>query len=112
MSLITTNSEYHSSYSSATVRHQCKDSDKLQGRLLLTLLIHTYAYPVLYLLYTTHSLSKYLKNMTYTDAPFQYFSDFLHCDPPHKTYILLQHKEKIHNKLVIHSNEKLPRLQR
>jgi len=46
--------------------------------------------------------------MTYTDALFQYFSDFLHCDPPQETYILLQHKEKIRNKLVIHGNEKLP----
>lgn len=82
MSLITMKSEYHSSNSSATVRHQCKNSDKLQERLLLTLLILTYAYPVFYLLYAIHSLSKYLKNMTYIDALFQYFSDFLHCDPP------------------------------
>jgi hypothetical protein len=107
MSLTTMNSDYHSSNSSATVRYQCKNSDKLQGRLLLISLILTYAYPVLYLLYTTHSLSNYLKNMTFTDALFQYFSDFLHCDPPQGTYILLQHKIKIHNILVIHSNEKL-----
>lgn len=76
------NGEYHSSDSSATARHQCNNSDKLQEQLLLTLIILKYAYPVLYLLYTTNSLSKYLKNMTYIEVLFQYFSDFVHYDPP------------------------------